>query len=76
MHPAQAVADEADCPFAGLSAPMTSVLPAEKVRGLKNRESDISAAGVLSADLRRGYSDFVVFCFAKAARRAGLCQPP
>jgi hypothetical protein len=82
MHPAQAVADEPpDCPFAGLSAPMTSVLPAEKVRGLKNRESDISAAGVLSAapltySLRGDYSAFVVFCFAKAGRRAGLCQSP
>ena len=44
--------------------------PAEKMRGVKNREGIFSAAGVLSATpftcaLRRDDGDFAVFCFSK-----------
>jgi hypothetical protein len=46
-------------------------LPAEKLRGLMNREMIFCAAGILSAtplthSLRRDDSDFVGFCFSKS----------
>jgi hypothetical protein len=54
------------------------VLPADKVRGLANSGlvrgfADTLSVAPLTYSLRRNDSDFIVFCFCHAGRRAGVC---